>query len=709
MNIFSLFNRLRSCLVAVSLLFVPLSLKAATTHTVTNTLDSGTGSLRTVISNAAAGDTIVFNIPTTDAGYDASTNFFTITLTSGRILISQNLIINGPPAANIAISGNHSSSVFTINPATVEISNISIINGFARGMDGEQFFPAQSGNGGGIYDNGGHLSLINCSITGNSVVGGNAGMNSDPFGNIGGSGAGGGIYITSGTMLMVGCTVSGNSAEAGLASDAGFGGGAGGQAQGGGIYNSFDSTVTLLNCTVTNNSISAGAGAGSAIGNGNGGLALGGGIRNAGSLTSQYTTIAGNVASGGRGGSNSAAAAGNGGDASGGGIHSGDFFGSPTDFRGSIIAENNVMGGAPGTGSSPGSAGAETAPDSNGFTSQGHNLLGRWDGSGGFTSTDLIGGATDATKIDPLLGPLDFNGGPTQTRALQTGSPAIDTADFNAPARDQRNFLRAGIPDIGAYEYRGTRPVALANISSRLNVGTGNNVLIGGFIITGKHNKPVLLRAIGPSLTLPGALSNPLLELHDHTGALIAHNDDWQDAGNHVDISTTGLAPTNALESAILVNLAPGAYTAIVSGVNNAIGTGLVELYDLDSMVDSKLGNISARGLVQTDNDVLIAGFIVVGPDSQKIIFRAIGPSLPLADKLIDPTLELHDSNGALIASNDNWKDTQQAQIEATGIAPTNNAESAIVSTLLPGPYTAIVRGKNNTTGIAVVEGYDLN
>ena len=135
-------------------------------------------------------------------------------------------------------------------------------------------------------------------------------------------------------------------------------------------------------------------------------------------------------------------------------------------------------------------------------------------------------------------------------------------------------------------------------------------------------------------------------------------------------------------------------------GVNNTTGIGLVEVYDLDRTVDSKLANISTRGLVQTGDNVMIGGFIVLGTDSQKVIVRAIGPSLPLAGKLADPTLDLYDGNGVLLASNDNWRDTQEAEIIATTIPPTNDAESAIVQTLAPVPlYTAIVRGKNGTTG----------
>ena len=172
-------------------------------------------------------------------------------------------------------------------------------------------------------------------------------------------------------------------------------------------------------------------------------------------------------------------------------------------------------------------------------------------------------------------------------------------------------------------------------------------------------------------------------------------------------INTT-IAPTNDKEAAILTALDPGAYTAIVRGVGGTTGVGPVEAYDLDSTVDSKLANISTRGLVQTGDNVMIGGFIVTGATPTNTLIRALGPSLPVMGALADPTLELHDGNGAVIATNDNWKDTQQAAIEATTIPPTNDAESAIVQTLAPGAYTAIVRGKNNTTGVALVEAYQL-
>ncbi len=207
-------------------------------------------------------------------------------------------------------------------------------------------------------------------------------------------------------------------------------------------------------------------------------------------------------------------------------------------------------------------------------------------------------------------------------------------------------------------------------------------------------------------------LQNPTLELHDHTGAVIASNDNWMDAPNEQEIINSGRAPSNNLESAILMSLAPGAYTAIVRGVNAGIGIGLVEVYDLDLTAESKLGNISTRAFVQTGNNVMIGGFIVSGPDSGKVIIRAIGPSLVnygITNPLQNPTLELHDHTGAVIASNDNWMNAPNEQeIINSGRAPSNNLESAILMTLAPGAYTAIVRGVNAGTGVALVEVYGL-
>jgi plastocyanin len=243
----------------------------------------------------------------------------------------------------------------------------------------------------------------------------------------------------------------------------------------------------------------------------------------------------------------------------------------------------------------------------------------------------------------------------------------------------------------------------LANISTRLNVLTGDNVLIGGFIIGGPDNKKVVLRAIGPSLSNPpfnlrGVLADPTIELHDATRAIIATNDNWKDT-QQAEILATGLQPTNDLESAMVMTLAPGPYTAIVRGKNGGTGIGLVEAYDVNLAANSKLINISTRGFVDTGDNVMIGGFIVGGGGSATVVLRAIGPSLSnppfnLTGVLQDPTLSLFDANGVIITSNDNWKDTQQAELQATGLAPTDDHESAILVTLPAGSFTVIVRGK---------------
>ena len=251
-------------------------------------------------------------------------------------------------------------------------------------------------------------------------------------------------------------------------------------------------------------------------------------------------------------------------------------------------------------------------------------------------------------------------------------------------------------------------PDVLGNISTRTFVGINDRVLIGGFIITGTQPKEVVLRAIGPSLPLAGTLADPFLELHDSTGAIIGSNDNWRTTQAQ-EIMDLGLAPTNDAESTLISTLDPGAYTIIVRGAHGGTGIGLVEAYDVDTTVDSKLANISTRGLVETEDNVLIGGFIILGENGISTMMRAIGPSLPVSGPLADPTLELHNSDGAIIMSNDDWRTDQESEIIATGIAPTNDAESAIVATLSPGAYTAIVRGKNNTTGLALVEVYNLD
>jgi hypothetical protein len=256
-----------------------------------------------------------------------------------------------------------------------------------------------------------------------------------------------------------------------------------------------------------------------------------------------------------------------------------------------------------------------------------------------------------------------------------------------------------------------------ANISTRMDVGTGNNVMIAGFIVSGSQSKTIIVRALGPTLGSYGvanALNDPMLELHDSSGATIATNDDWQTGSQASQISSSGYAPTNSNEPALIATLPAGAYTAIVRGYNNSTGVALVEVYELDTLA-TRLSNISTRGQVGTDQNVLIGGLIINGSTSKKLIIRAVGPSLAsppfsLSGTLSNPTLELHDSSGNLLASNDDWgSGTQAAAISASGYQPSNARESAIIATLASGNYTAIVRGVNNSTGIALVEAYDLD
>jgi hypothetical protein len=259
-------------------------------------------------------------------------------------------------------------------------------------------------------------------------------------------------------------------------------------------------------------------------------------------------------------------------------------------------------------------------------------------------------------------------------------------------------------------------------------VGTADRVMIAGFVVQGSSPKRVLIRAAGPSLAnlgVPNALANPRLELHD-TKSTIGVNDNWQTtqiggvitSDQVAEIQSIGLAPSDPAESALIATLPPGSYTAIVQGVSDGTGVGIVEVYDLGATSGSLLANISTRGFVQTGDNVMIGGFIV-GIQPTRVIIRAIGPSLTqsgVPDALANPQLELHDDS-SLIGQNDDWQTTQLGgiitgdqvvEIQNSQLAPTNSAESAIIATLQPGSYTAIVRGANNTTGNALVEVYAL-
>jgi hypothetical protein len=325
---------------------------------------------------------------------------------------------------------------------------------------------------------------------------------------------------------------------------------------------------------------------------------------------------------------------------------------------------------------------------------------------------------------------LDFAGAPDVTASLTVNGVMQTPGVYGGPLSSAPNVLPEFGDGLGTVE---AGPIStLANISTRAFVQTGDNVVIGGFIVEGSETKKIVIRAIGPELAQYGIrnfLANPTLELHDGTGALIASNNNWATTiiGGIIttrqarDIQASGYAPGDGRESAMIVNLLPGSYTAIMRGVGNTTGVGLVEVYDLSPAPNSTLSNISTRSFVRTGDNVMIGGIIVQGTQPRRVIVRGIGPELTqygVPNVLADPALELHDSTGALIAANDSWLHTiiggiitsnQVSAIRNSGHAPTDRRESAIIATLPPGNYTAIVHGVNNTTGVGLVEVYDLD
>jgi predicted outer membrane repeat protein len=483
----------------------------------------------------------------------------------------------------------------------------------------------------------------------------------------------GGAILNSGVLTVDRCTVTANKAAA--------------DTDGGGFYN--EGNLTLTNSTFAENTA----------------LGRGGAIYNASSMSAQNCTFwnnsalqGGAIATSSAGAvtriSNCTVSANHALVLSGGGLFIG---GGSLWLMNSLVANNT--GAAAGTDLL---APSGVAGD--------HNLI--RDVSGWRFRTGE--GFSNIVSLDPKLdgAGLRNNGGPTDTIRLLPGSPAIGAGDDGfAPMVDQRGQPCVAVHDLGAFESGGPfYPAMLANISSRLRVAKGDNVLIGGFIVTGSQPKRLMVRALGPSIPVAGALADPRLEIYQGT-TVLATNDNWRDAANNQEMSQSRLAPPNELEAAVLGPFNPGAYTAIVSGAGGGSGVSLVEVYDLDQTVEVKLANIATRGLVQNGDNVLIAGLIVAGFEPQKLLVRATGPSLNIPGKLLDPMLELRDANGALIQANDNWVDSpnKQAILEST-IPPTNDFESAIVANLPAhgASYTAIVRGVNNTIGVAVVEVYNI-
>jgi hypothetical protein len=299
---------------------------------------------------------------------------------------------------------------------------------------------------------------------------------------------------------------------------------------------------------------------------------------------------------------------------------------------------------------------------------------------------------------------------------VPTTSLRAQTSDSDRDGEDNQSEVASGTGpnNFGSV----TRTGKELNISTRLHVETGEHVGIAGFIISGSTSKKLIVRALGPTLAqfgVPGLLQDPILELYNSSNHLIASNDNWMT--QQAEVQASGYAPGDNREPAIVQTLAPGAYTAIVRGMNATVGAALLEVYDLDQSSASLITNISTRGPVETDANVMIGGFIIgggLGSDgdgSSKVLVRGIGPELTnfgIADALQDPQIELFDGNGNLLTSNDNWKDSQQAAIQATGLAPRDERESAILTTLIQGNWTAIMHGKNNATGVGLIEVYRI-
>ena len=658
-----------ACLLALTLTTTSI---VAGTRTVVTTQDSGPGSLRQAIADADPGDTITFSLPPKS----------TIQLTSAALVINKDLIITGPGASELTVAGTMRThpnccrprySIFAIAPVDIDvaISGLTISDG--GGYEADKA-------GGVLNESTGSVLLKNCVITDNLVTARGAGI------------------CNHGTLTVDGCTISENRVADTRSAD-----------NGAGIFN--DGTLIVSNSTVTGNSVRGMAG-GPPLG------ANGGGICNKGALTVVNSTISGNDASfkataggianvSGRAILKNATISNNSSDFGGGSLAS--YTSAETEILNSIVASNLGNPETDVTGR---------------IHSLGHNLIGRSRATIVEATGDQIG--TVENPLDAKLGPLQDNGGPTATHALLTGSTAIDKGknadglptDQRGPGFSRRfddpanaNAHGGDGTDIGAFEVQTSteQPSNFANISTRVRIGTGDNVLIGGFIIGGTQTKKVLIRAIGPSLPGSEHLEDPTLELFGPSG-LIDANDNWVDSSDRQKIEATTIPPGRDLESAIIAELPAhrSGYTAVVRGLNETTGVGLVEIYDLDASVNSTLANISTRSFVQTDDNVMIGGIIVRGQTPSRVIVRALGPSLGMSEALADPTLELRDQNGGLLQFNDNWRSDQEAEIVATAVQPSSDLEPAIVRNLAPANYTAIVRGVSQSTGIAVVEAYDL-
>jgi hypothetical protein len=514
--------------------------------------------------------------------------------------------------------------------------------------------------------------------------------------------AGGGMTVNGGSPTIRNNVFLNNHAYGrfGLLSSDGY------EGRGGGMYVTA-ATPTIVNNVFRGNVAHGGDGGAHPHYFGNGGTGNGGAIYFEGTGgTLSNNTFYHNAAVGGRGGSSVDGGVGAGGTGNFGAVYS-----NGPAVNNNILAGNSASGGPPGGGSSGPTGGASVGAmqANNPATPISNNLFVGNTVNGAASTGDTIGTASVCTGA-PCSG-AHFHGEPSNLRITPQSPAAGAGTAIGAPSDDFDGVVRPNPPSIGAFEPSvALDPVRLGNISTRGQVLVGDNVMIGGLIIGGSTPKTVVVRARGPSLApygLTGLLANPTLQLFSGQ-SVIAENDNWQAAGNAGQIQASGFAPPDASEPAIMMTLDPGGYTAIVSGVGGTTGIGIVEVFEVDA-VTTPLINIATRGRVQTGDSVMIAGFVIQGTGPQSVVVRARGPSLApfgISDFLANPTLQLF-SGQTVIAANDDWQQAANAaQLQSSGFAPSYPAESAILVTLQPGAYTAIVSGVGGSTGIAIVEAF---
>jgi hypothetical protein len=310
----------------------------------------------------------------------------------------------------------------------------------------------------------------------------------------------------------------------------------------------------------------------------------------------------------------------------------------------------------------------------------------------------------ETTTVPEL--PKDANGNVvtpdvTQVASLTTPTNNTDTNDTNDTSQ----------PVVTA---------KLSNLSTRGYVGTGDSVMIAGFIVSGTGTTTVTIRALGPTIAaapynVAGTITDPVLTIVDGAGQVVASNDNWGDFTASSDIQAGGRAPSGPSEAVVQISVTQGNYTAIVTGAGGATGVSLVEVYDEGTGGDSiELSNLSTRGYVGTGDSVMIAGFIVGGDtgSSSTVTVRALGPTIAaapynVAGTITDPVLTLVDGSGQVFATVDNWESSTSASaVTASSRNPVNAVESAHQFSVSPGNYTAIVTGAGGNTGVSLVEVY---